>query len=559
MGLGALSAGVLLLELTLTRLYSVTQGYHFAFLAVSLGLLGFGVSGSVMFAAPRIWQGLGHRLLGLSALMFSLTALGSYWAINRIPFDSYRLVLEPEMFAYLALFYLAPVVPFFFAGLALGGAISLDPKKAGGLYGASLVGSGVGALLALVGPAASGPASALGVVVTLGAMAWAAFAFGTLRRGFPIAIATGVVLAAVGWWLPEKVDLRLSPYKALPQVLMQKGSELTSTDWNAFSRVDVITSQGLHQAPGLSFSYTETLPAQTGLTLDADNLSSLTAVTPEEALFTEYLPTAVAYHLVDGPRVLVVEPGGGLDVLTAVHHGAASVRALVGNPLEAELLRSRSAESAGGLFDDPRVDLIATSPRAYLARNKDEFDLVVLSLRDAFRPLSAGAYSLAEDHLYTREAFEEYMRHVKAGGLFMVTRWVQTPPSEDLRVMATVVEALEGVGATGLENNLAIIRTLQTLTVVAKKEPLTQSELNTIREFADSRQFDLSYLPGIDSGELNRFFVLPEEVYYDGMLRLLDTEERRRLYSYQTFEVAPTTDERPFFEVGWKKWTPKSE
>ena len=142
LGLGSISAAVLLLEITLTRVYSVTQGYPFAFLAVSLGLLGFGVSGTVLFAMPRLWREGRLRLLSTSALLFPITALGAYWAINRIPFDAYRLVVEPEMYLHLVLYYLVPVAPLFFAGLALGGAISLEPQKAAGLYGCSLVGSG---------------------------------------------------------------------------------------------------------------------------------------------------------------------------------------------------------------------------------------------------------------------------------------------------------------------------------------------------------------------------------------------------------------------------------
>ncbi len=109
-GLGALSAAVLLLELTLTRIYSVTQGYHFAFLAVSLGLFGFGASGTALFVVPRLWIGAQYRLLGYSALLFTFTALGSYWAINRIPFDAYLLALDPVMLGHMALFYLVQVV-----------------------------------------------------------------------------------------------------------------------------------------------------------------------------------------------------------------------------------------------------------------------------------------------------------------------------------------------------------------------------------------------------------------------------------------------------------------
>ena len=547
LGLGAISAAVLLLEITLTRVYSVTQGYHFAFLAVSLGLLGFGVSGTVLFVVPRLWREGRHRLLSVSALLFSVTALGSYWAINRIPFDAYRLVVEPEMYLHLVLYYLAPVVPLFFAGLALGGAITLEPQKAGGLYGSSLVGAGAGSLLALAGPAAWGPSGAMGLVVTLGAVAWWAFARGTLARHLAISGTIGIVLVALAWWLPAQVELRLSPYKSLPQVLRQQGAELEWTGWNPFSRVDVVSSGGLHQAPGLSLAYGQALPHQTALTVDGDNLTSLTNSAPEDAVFTEFLPTAAPFQLLTRPRVLVVEPGGGLDLLTALHHSAMQVTALVGNPLEADLLSGQFAGLTGNVYGDPRVHVVVGNPRAYLSREEDRFDLVVVSLRDAFRPITAGAYSLSEDHLYTKEAFRAYLRQLAPDGLLMATRWVQTPPSEELRMTATVIEAMEELGVDSLNQKLAALRTLQTFTVLAKKEPFTPREIQEMRAFADSRQMDLSYLPGLHEVDLNRFFVIPGESYFSRIQRLLDPKQRQQFYREQNFDIRPTTDDKPFF------------
>ena len=546
-GLAAISAAVVLLEITLTRVYSVTQGYHFAFLAVSLGLFGFGVSGTVLFTLPGLWRRLQHRLLGHAALLFTLTTLLSYWAVNHIPFDAYRLLLEPSMYLYMALYYLAPVAPFFFAGLALGGAISMAPDKAGGLYGASLIGSGCGAPLALVGPATGGPAMALWVVVILGAIAWLAFNWAFSARRVALLGVIGAVLVLLGWWLPGAVDLRISPYKALPQVLLQQGSELAGTNWNPFSRLDVVRSEGLHQAPGLSISYTQGLPSQVVLTTDGDNLTSLTRTTPERAEFTEFLPAAVAFELLHQPTVLIVEPGGGLDVLTALHHGAAGVTTLVGNPLETELLTGEFSDDVEGLFADSRVRVVAGNPRAYLNRSGDQFDLVVISLRDAFRPISAGAYSLSENHLYSREAFRAYLRHVAPGGYLIATHWVQTPPSEDLRLVATVVEALEQPDTGDPASRLGVLRTLQTMTVIAKREPFTSSEVEAIRGFAGSRRIDLAYLPGLRIEDANRFFILPEEYYFTGIQQILDPAQRQDYYRTQAFDVTPTTDDRPFF------------
>ena len=544
-GLAALSAAVLLLELTLTRVYSVTQGYHFAFLAVSLGLLGFGASGTALFVAPRLLAVGRRRLLAASALLFTLGVPGAYWAINVIPFDAYRLVLEPEMFGHLVLFYLVPVVPFFFAGMAQGGALSLEPGKAARLYGAGLAGSGVGALLASVGPAASGPAAAVALVTGLGAAAWAAFAMRRSARSIvPVAVVAATLVIG-GWLLPGAVELRMSPYKALPSVLRQQGSELVSTEWNAFSRVDVVESETLHRAPGLSFAFTGPLPPQTAVTVDGGDLTALTHISPDEATFTEYLPGAAAYELFDRPRVLVLEPGGGMDVLTALHHGAESVVALVSNPLEADLLSDLFRDEAQGT--EPRVRIVSGNPRSYLERESGSFDLVVVSLRDAFRPVTAGAYSLGENHAYTREAFQAYYRHLAPGGLLAMTRWTQVPPSEDLRMAATAVDALEGLGVEDLGSRFAAVRTLQTLTLLVKERPYEPWETKAFRAFALSRQMDLSWLPGLAPEELNRFFVLPEEVYHAGLERLFDPEQRPQFYREQDFDVAPAKDERPFF------------
>ena len=545
-GLAALSAAVVLLELTLTRIYSVAQGYHFAFLAVSLGLLGFGASGTALFVSPRLLRGGKRRLLGGSALLFAGSVPAVYWAVNSIPFDAYRLTLEPSMFGHLVLFYLAPVVPFFFAGVAQGGALSLEPGKAARLYGAGLAGSGIGALLAAGGPVSGGPAVAVTLATCLGAAAWVAF---TLKRSTTSIVAvalTGVALVIWGWMFPSAIDLRMSPYKALPTILRQQGSELAATEWNAFSRVDVVESELLHRAPGLSLAYMEPMPRQTAVTADGGNLTAVTLSTPEDAEFTEYLPQAAAYGLVDRPRVLVLEPGGGMDVLAALHHGAASAVAVTGNPLEADLLRQAFLDEAK-VSREPRVRIVTANPRSYLARENDRFDLIVLSLRDAFRPITAGAYSLGENHLYTKEAFEAYYRQLAPGGVMMMTRWAQVPPSEDLRMAATAVEALESLGVRDPGSRLVAIRTLQTFTLLVGEAPYTPLELETLRDFAHSRQMDLSWLPGIAPTELNRFFVLPEEVYYEGMRRLIDPEQRPAFYREQPFDLAPATDGQPFF------------
>ena len=543
LGIGALSAAVLLLELTLTRVYSVAQGYHFAFLALSLGLLGFGVSGTVLFIARGFLLRNGRLLLPLWAFLFTLTTLGAYWAMNTIPFDSYRLVVDREMIGWMTAFYVVQIVPFFFAGLVLGSLLVADPAKTHRIYGISLVGSGAGSLLALGGPSSAGPTGALLAVAVLGAVAFVSLIQG--RTAGNIAIAgTGVaVLVAGGILVPRTVPLEVSPHKALPQLLQQEGAVLETTEWNAFSRVDVVDSTSLHQAPGLSFSYSGVIPPQRAVTVDADNATTITMSREDEAVFTEYLPIAAAFEIVSSPSVLIVEPGGGLDILAALHHGARRIVALSSQPIVADLLRDQFRSEV----EDGTLDVVEGNPRSYLKQSDEQFDLVIISLADTFRPVQAGAFSLSENHVYTRDAFSAYFDHLSPGGVLAATRWVQVPPSEEMRMAATVIEVLDGRAGVAVERVIVALRTLQTLTVFARTGDFEAQELNAFRDFARTRQMDLSYVPGIRSEELNQYFVLPDEVYFRGITELLDESRRDDFYARSVFNVRPLGDDRPFF------------
>ena len=495
LGIGALSAAVLLLELTLTRVYSVTQGYHFAFLAVSLGLLGFGASGTVLFVGRELLLRKTRFLLPLSAFLFTLTTLGAYWAINTIPFDSYRLIVDREMVGWMTAFYMVQIVPFFFAGLVLGGALVADPANVHRIYGSSLVGAGAGSLFALGGPSSAGPNGALLAVAVLGALAFVSLIHRMTVRNIAIAGAGVAVLVTAGILVPLAVELEVSPHKALPQLLRQQGAQLEVTKWNAFSRIDVVESVSLHQAPGLSFSYSGVIPPQQAVTVDADNATSITKTTKEEADFTEYLPVAAAFEVLSAPSVLIVEPGGGLDILTSLHHGAGKITALSSNPIMADLLRDQFRAE----IDAGTLEILAGNPRSFLSRSNERFDLVIISLADSFRPVRAGAFSLSENHVYTSDAFSAYFDHLSPGVLLAATRWVQVPPSEEMRMVATVIKVLSDRAGVRTERAIAALRTLQTLTVFARTDAFEDRDLDALRHFARPRPMALSYLPGIDA------------------------------------------------------------
>ena len=540
------SAATLLLEIALTRIFAVTQGYHFAFLAISLALLGFGASGTALAVVPALVSRDIRPVTAGAALLFGVTSIGGLYLTNILPFDAYTLLWEPSQLAYLTIYYLALAVPFFFAGSIVGACLTKHPTRAGVLYGTNLVGAGIGCLLSVVFPlivGAAGSVVAAGGIALIGA---AAIAGRQLSRPAWLVPALLVVAAVVAAVVLGVTELRLSPYKAVSQALRHEGASKAWSRWNAFSLVEVIESGSIHAAPGLSFAYQGILPPQTALAVDGDNLSPISAVPPERADFTEYLPTSLVYRLTDSPDALVIEPGGGLDILTALRNGAESVTVVISNPLIVEAVGERFAHHAAGILGRPGVTVVEEGPRSYLRRTDERFDVIQVSLADSFRPVLAGAYGVSENYLYTVEAFESYYSRLAPGGFLSVTRWAQTPPSEGVRVVSVAVEALERLGVEPAEHT-AVIRSLQTITLIVKRSPLSEADIDAVRGFADRLQYDLVYHPGIEASDVNRFSVYPTPVYHDTVKAILDAGGREELYVGYSHDISPVRDDRPFY------------
>jgi len=561
-----LSAATLAFEVALTRLFSLAQGHHFAFMAVSLALLGAGASGTFLSLRTPPRQGL-RRWLAVSALLFTLTVPASYLAVNALPFDAYRIAWERVQLLWLALYYLALTAPFFFSGLAVGAALVARPDEASRVYGANLFGSGLGPPLALLALAAvGGPGTVFGVA-WLGSVAflilvWPGRQAGSnnlSRRYLPvIGGLLSVVCGVLFLFPPAWADMRLTPYQSLSQALLYPGSRIASQKWNAFSRVDVVESQGIRSAPGLSMAYPGGPPPQVGLTVDAQNLAPITVVEPSQADFAGYLPPALAYRLRPQADVLVIEPGGGLAVLTALGGGARSVTAVHSNPAVAAAVQKWGAD----LYWDPRVTVVVDDPRSYLRREDKHFDVVILPLTDSFRPVTAGAYALGEEYRYTVEAFAELYEHLKPDGLLVAERWLQLPPTESLRLWGIAVAALRRTGIGDPGAHLVALRSFQTSLVLASRQPFTTNELRQIHDFATARQYDLVWTPSLItikglaedwSGEelhtlgVNRYSVISNAPYFRTFAGLLATPDSAKYYADYRYAVEPPTDDRPFF------------
>lgn len=543
LGILLLSAGTVLFEITLTRVFSVAQWYHFAFMVVSLALLGFGVSGSFLSLFPNLLMKSLKHSLAVCATLFSVSCLGSYLVVNNIPFDSYRLGWESIQFFYLGVYYLSLAIPFFFTGLALGIALSKMPSEAGKLYGFNMVGAGLGCLLVLLSPSIFEVSGMVVLAALLGMVSVFLFSLPDLKPFLGLALAGGLSLIVLLVTLPTVLELKVSPYKSLSQILLHSQAQTVWTEWNAFSRVDVVESSSIHIAPGLSFQYSKLLPPQLGITIDGENLNPINQTGVGDADFTEYLPASVAYQLVSNPEVLIIEPQGGPDILTALHHQSRSATVVISNPLVVEAMKVYEE----GIIEEPRVELVTEGARSYLSYSTKKYDMVQVSLTDSFRVVAAGVFSLSENYLFTVEAFEEYYRHLARGGIISITRWIQVPPSEGIRLISLAIAAMERVGTAHPERHIAAIRSLQTITLLIKESPISPEETAVLKGFCDEMGFDIIYFPGITPADLNRYNVLPSEVYHEAFINIMSTDSRETFISDYVYDISATTDDRPFF------------
>ncbi len=546
------SAGALAYEVLLTRLFSIIQWHHFAYMVISTALLGYGASGTFLALMQERLRARFHAVFGFSAALFGLSAVASFALAERLPFNALAVIWEPRQLLFLPVLYGLFAVPFFCAATCIGLALACFPEQIARVYRYDMVGAGLGALGVVAALFALFPDSALKLVSAPGLLAAMLVSLHESTtaanwRAAAYALATIAVIAATpaSW-----TALLPSEYKGLSQARRVHGAAVLSEHSGPLGLLTVVNSPSvpLRHVPGLSLNNTVEPPLQLGVFIDGDGLSVITAFEgrQERLAYLDYTSAALPYHLLERPEVLILGAGGGADVLLALYHRAVRIDAVELNPQLVGLVRETYADFAGRIYDRPEVRVHVAEARGFVAGSGTSYDLIQIPLLDSFAAAAAGTLSLSESYVYTREAFEQYFRHLRPGGYLAITRWLKLPPRDSLKLFVTATEALERAGVSDPGSQLALIRSLNTTTLLVKNGALTEADVATIRRFADERSFDLAFHPGLQRDEVNRYNVLDEPYFFDGAAALVGPARRDFLRHYK-FDVAPTTDDRPFF------------
>ena len=424
----------LVFEVALTRIYSATIWYHFAFIAVSVALLGWGLGGFALHLARKRGFAPSIDRAAAFAVLYGLSIPACLALIVRFPFTLDRLPL----------YFIAPLVPFLLAGVSLSMVFDLRRSQSGSLYFADLLGASLGALgVTFLLQGLGGEAAVL--VASLAPLV-AAACLSSKRTLRVTAVVVAVVLAAGALTNERTGLLTVTPgtLKAMRRQMDELPSaRIAQTGWNAYSRIDAVEGFG---SPYLARLYIDS-DAWTSILEWDGRLESV------QGMRDWY--RALPFKLVPNANTLVIGPGGGSDVLVALASGSRKVNAVELNPLMLQFVRHYGPR-AGNLYDRPDVEVIQSEGRNFISRTSGKYDVIFLGFVDSWASVASGGLSLSENYLYTTEAFGGYYDRLTDDGMLVILRWNVDVPrlvansvallgaEEAARRIVAVVEKREG-------------------------------------------------------------------------------------------------------------------
>jgi hypothetical protein len=463
-GIAAVSFSSLLLELGLTRLFSVTLFYHFAFLAISIALLGLGAGGVFAFIRRRWLERWTVRQLGAALCLANAAAIVAVLEIVlHVPIS---LELTWANFGKLTIIYLCSGVPFFFTGVLMSVVFAREHGLISRLYGADLMG-GATACLAIV-PLLDWMGGPNAIVFAALAMAAAAAVWAETarwRRFVGLALLLLALLIGLNW-RGRLIDIVYAKGMRRDQPWMEYAR------WNAISRVEV-DDQGGAKA----------------IVIDADASTYIMNQDPAKPPAWDLMaaPSATVNALRPHGTYAIIGPGGGVDVLRAVMSGSPSVTGIEINPIIVnDIMRGRYAAYSQHLYELPQVHIHVSDGRSWVRSTNEKFDVIQMTLVDTWASTAAGAFALSENNLYTVEAFKEYFQHLEPDGIIAITRWEFKEPREALRVVSQEVEALRELGVKDPADHFIVVADGaldsdgRPVTVLAKKTPFTLAESSLV-------------------------------------------------------------------------------
>lgn len=535
--IGLLSAAIIAFQLVLMQILAIVQWHHFAYMVISVALLGFGAAGTMLALFHK------RMLVDLSAWLYLLMtatgiAMALVTAVSQAPairFDSYLLFTDRSQAGHLLLTYLVFFIPFFLGAMAIGLIFLAYTARINKIYFANLLGSGAGGILALILAGAVAPGRLPVIMAVL--PVFAAVLIIPKRHVF---LCIGLSVAAIGviaWKWLQPTTPAPSQYKDISKTLLLPDARITSEKSSPYGLVQTVSSPVLRYAPGLSLSAAVTGTVKHAVFVNGDWMGAVINTGRRDTAFVlDQTTLALPYIMSERARVLVLRAGTGVDVRHALSRQVKHITAVEPNAAMLSLVRSDWGS---------KVRAYALEPRTFLSTDTSSYDLILLPMVGAFGG-SGGLYALQEQFILTRESFREMWQSLRPGGAISVSTWVDYPLRNPLKLLATITAMLEDTGIKDPRQHIAAIRSWGTITFAITRSPLQEKEIRHIRGFCSDMLFDPAILPGLARNERAQHNQLEDTLFFDYVDRIL-SPGREQFFAAYDFNIRPATDNRPYF------------
>lgn len=534
-------------EVLLTRIFSATMWYHYAFVAVSVAMFGMTLGAVVVHLRPAwfAWAVVVQRMAQMT-LLFALTMAGSFVVHLFIPFQTQ---ITPAGLLSMAATYMVIAVPFVFSGIGICLALTHYSSQVGRLYAADLAGAALGCVAVVVLlQVIDGPSMvfACGALAAISAACFAAEA-GGMRRALRASAVTTIVMLC----LASINAVLLQQGKPLIRLWWVKGeweAPAMEERWNSFSRIRV--AKGIVVKP-FGWGMGATLPEedrvqQLYLNIDSNAGTCLTRFDGDlnKVRFLKYDVTNLVDYIRPGADVLVLGVGGGRDLLSALVFNQKRATGVEINDQIISLVTKTFGDFTGHLDRHPGVRLVNDEARSYIARSSERFDIIQMSLIDTWAATAAGAYVLSENSLYTTDAWDIFLSHLTDRGVFSVSRWYYSNrPNESWRVIALANASLRKMGVEHPEGHIMLIKAPlpdqkntempdAVATILVSRQPFSAEDVAAIGAIATEMKFEVELSPETTDGPLHM---------------LASAKDLAKATASMPLNLMPPTDDQPFF------------
>lgn len=549
-----LSCGILGFEITLMRVLLYASWHHFAFLVISVVLLGFGTSGTVLSFLRDPLESYGEKALFYLVLAAAVSMPLSLAVANVIPVEA-RFVpaLMARQISAWVVYWLILATPFLLGATAIGLALILSGDRVPTVYAANLLGSGVGAVVAVAAMVYVPPqwlATFMGVVAAMGLIVSR-----ELRglTGLAVVILVSSSVAVSLAISPPHITVDPYKYRSHVRRLEEEGTvRRIGLAFGPRAIIEAFEGNVFHDLPFLATG--ESPPPITAILIDGQGAGSLLRIRrTDEATVVDKTLMSLPYALLPpGPRVALLGETGGANIWLAHRMGAASVRVVQPNAHLVDMIREQGPGGGGAVLDLPGVDVAAAEPRHFVAHTRESFDLVQLSAMESWAVETGGVAGLTQDYLVTTEGLAECLGRLSPNGILAVGRGLQLPPRDNVKLSNTLLTALDRMGIEDPAGHIVVLRDYLAACTMIKRSPWSEDDVSQIRDLCRTRELTPVYFPGIEARELNRPDRLPgpddspgDWLHY-AVTRLL-SPEREAFVDEWAFDVRAPTDDRPFF------------